>query len=137
MMKRITLFLSIALLGCSFTANQTVAKLPGALVSGAYLHEVCKRDKNGKEMVKGGHIACQSYIVGIIDYHNLLRSLGTAPSIDFCVPNTIDKGILQDVVWKYLRTNEHHGPFIAAPAVSLALFESFPCASSKKKPKKK
>ena len=105
----------------------------GALISGEYLYEVCKRNEEGGEVVKGGHNACQSYISGIIDYHNLLRSLGTAPSIDFCVPNTAEKARLQDVVWRYLKVNDHHGPFIAAPAVTLALFESYPCEKNKKK----
>ena len=103
----------------------------GALISGAYLYEVCKRNEKGGEVVAGGHTACQSYIVGLIDYHNLLRSLGTAPSIDFCVPNTVEKAKLQDIVWTYLGKNDHHGPFIAAPAVSLALFETYPCKKKK------
>ena len=105
----------------------------GALFSGAYLHEICKSKADGSETVKGGHTACQAYIAGIIDYHNLLRSLGTAPSIDFCVPNTVKMNDLQDVVWTYLDKNAQHDSFIAAPAVSLALFEVFPCKNSKKK----
>ena len=107
-------------------------KQPGALVSGAYLYEICRRDAEGNEVVKGGHAACQSYISGIIDYHNLLRSLGTAPSLDFCVPNTTKKSDLQDIVWTYLGENDDHGPFIAAPAVSIALFEVFPCKKASK-----
>ena len=106
-------------------------KKTGALISGAYLYEVCKRNEKGGEIVAGGHTACQSYIVGLIDYHNLLRSLGTAPSIDFCVPNTVEKAKLQDIVWRYLGKHDHHGPFVAAPAVSLALFESYPCKKKK------
>lgn len=78
-------------------------------------------------MVKGGHTACQAYIAGIVDYHNLLRSLGTAPSVDLCVPNTVKLSDLQDIVWAYLKENAHHEAFIAAPAVSLALFQFFPC----------
>ena len=104
-----------------------------ALVSGAYLFELCKRDENGKELVVGGHVACQSYIAGLIDYHNLLRSLGASPSVDLCVPGTVKLNDLQDIVWKYLDQNAHHDAFIAAPAVSLALFEVFPCKNAVRK----
>ncbi len=109
------------------------AQKTGALISGAYLLEVCKRDSDGKEIVPGGHTACQAYIAGLVDYHNLLRSLGTSPSVDLCVPNTVKLGDLQDIVWKYLEQNAQHDAFIAAPAVSLALFEVFPCKGAVRK----
>lgn len=115
------------------SSNVVQAQKTGALISGGYLLELCKRDKDGGETVKGAHVACQSYIAGIVDYHNLLRSLGTSPNIDLCVPNTVKLNDLQDIVWKYLNANKHHDAFIAAPAVSLALFEVFPCKSTKKK----
>lgn len=105
----------------------------GALISGAYLLQLCRRDEDGKEQVKGAHIACQSYIAGLVDYHNLLRSLGTSPNIDLCVPNTVKLNDLQDIVWQYLSVNAYHDEFIAAPAVSLALFEYFPCKGAVKK----
>lgn len=109
------------------------AQKTGALISGGYLLEICSRDKEGKEIVVGGHTACQAYIAGLVDYHNLLRSLGTSPSVDLCVPNTVKLNDLQDIVWKYLEQNAHHDAFIAAPAVSLALFEVFPCRNTVKK----
>ena len=117
----------------AFIAKPVIAKEPGALISGAYLLGLCSRDVNGQETAPGAHIACQSYIAGLIDYHNLLRSLGTAPNIDLCVPNTVKLKDLQDMVWKYLNENNHHDSFIAAPAVTLALFERFPCDKKKKK----
>jgi len=103
------------------------AQETGALISGAYLLELCKRDENGGELVEGAHIACQSYIAGLVDYHNLLRSLNVAPAVDLCVPPTIKLKDLQDIVYKYLNTNAQHDAFIAAPGVTLALFEAFPC----------
>lgn len=103
----------------------------GAHISGAYLQEVCERVR-GQEKVKGGHATCQAYIAGLIDYHHLLRSLGSAPSIDICVPNTVKLRDLQDIVWKYLKDNPDHAAFNAAPAVGLALFDVFPCPGAKK-----
>jgi len=110
---------------------QANAQETGALISGAYLLEVCKRGQDGTELVPGGHTACQAYIAGLVDYHNLLRSLGTSPSVDLCVPNTVKLNDLQDIVYAYLESNAQHDAFIAAPAVSLALFEVFPCKKKK------
>ncbi len=120
-------FLLLMMFMISIVPNVAQAEKTGALISGAYLLELCKRDANGKETVAGGHATCQAYIAGLIDYHNLLRSLGTSPNIDLCVPQTAKLNDLQDIVWQYLDKNAYHDSFIAAPAVSLALFQVFPC----------
>ena len=116
-----------------FTSVPVQAQETGPLFSGAYLRDLCTRNMMGGETVEGSHTACQAYIAGVIDYHDLLRSLGTAPSVDFCVPNTVVMNELQDVVWKYLEKNTQHNAFSASPAVALALFEKYPCPSKKKK----
>ena len=95
--------------------------------------QLCASDRKGKETVKGGHTACQAYIAGIIDYHKLMKSLGTAPTIDFCVPNTESMRRLQNIVYVYLLKNAHHAEFIAAPSVTLALYEYYPCRKAKPK----
>ena len=96
--------------------------------SGNYLLSMCSSDAKGNELTSGGHIACQAYISGVLDYHNLIHSLGTAPSIDFCVPDTATLNDLQAIVTRYLSKNRNaHGSFTAAPAVALALFNAYPC----------
>lgn len=96
--------------------------------TGSYLLYVCSSDKDGKELVPGGHITCQSYIAGVVDYHNLIHSLGTSPSVDFCVPQEASLKTLQQIIVRYISKNKaEHGPFVASPAVALALFEAFPC----------
>jgi hypothetical protein len=95
--------------------------------SGNYLMALCQSNAKGKETVKNGHAVCQSYIAGMIDYHKLMKSLGTAPTIDFCVPNTTPPRRLQKIVYVYLAKNRQHGDFTAAPAVALALYEYYPC----------
>jgi len=127
-MRLMLLIVAMLVLSSPVKAQKT-----GALISGAYLLELCKRDSKGEELVEGAHIACQSYIAGLVDYHNLLRSLGTSPNLDLCVPPNAKLNDLQDVVWKYLDANSHHESFIAAPAVSIALFEVFPCKKKKSK----
>jgi hypothetical protein len=121
----------IMLLMSGFSAAAASKNKTGALFSAAYLLQICERDAGGTETVPGGSAACQSYISGIIDYHNLLRSLGTAPSIDICVPADVKLNDLQTIVFRYLQKNAQHDAFVAAPAVVLALFEYYPCDKPK------
>lgn len=108
--------------------------LYAAQFSGDYLLSMCASDKDGRELVKGGHMTCQAYIAGVLDYHNLIRSLGTAPSVDFCIPDGIGLNTLQTQVASYLFKNkEQHGAFVASPAVALAMHTYYPCGKKKAK----
>ncbi len=95
--------------------------------SGAYLLQICEKDDKGKEKVPGGHGACQSYIAGVIDYHNVLSSLKIAPKVDICIPQKSTLNDLHDIVLAYLQKHGEHDSFVAAPAVTMALFEVYPC----------
>lgn len=113
----------ILLLAVLFTMPVQAARF-----SGQYLLQVCGSDEEGRELVEGGHIACQAYIAGVLDYHNLIRSLGTAPSVDFCVSDDVTMKDIQSQVSSYIFENHHEqGPFIASPGVALALFSAYPC----------
>lgn len=115
----------------------SVSLARAAQFSGSYLLHVCGVDENRKELAPGGHIACQSYIAGVLDYHNLLRSLGAAPSIDFCVPESTTLEELHIRVYSYIfKHRKEHGAFTAAPAVALALNQAYPCKQKKKATKK-
>jgi hypothetical protein len=84
--------------------------------------------------------ACLNYIAGIIDYHLLMQSLGTNPSIDFCLPENLRITDAAMSVMAYLRTHPQHDDFIAPEAVVLALNKSYPCRPApapKKKSKKR
>jgi hypothetical protein len=113
-------------------AHPAKAQDTSGFFSSRYLLELCRSDRKGREIVKGGHTACQSYIAGVVDYHKLMKTLGTAPTIDFCVPNTEPMSRLQAIVRKYLADNGQHSEFVAAPAVTLALYEYYPCIEKKK-----
>ncbi len=105
-----------------------VSDAQAARFSGKYLLYVCGSDQAGNELVAGGHVACQAYIAGVLDYNTLIRSLGTAPSVDFCVPENADMNLLQKQVYTYVyNTRNQHDSFIAAPAVALALYNYYPC----------
>ncbi len=94
---------------------------------------VCASDASGKELTPGGHAACQSYIAAIIDYHNLVRSMGGAPGVYFCVPEDVPMNKLQNIVAAYLYKNKNeHGSFVAAPGVAMALYAAYPCGKRKK-----
>lgn len=109
------------------------ARSEGARFSGAYLRYVCGVDGEGKEAVRGGHAACQAYISGVVDYHNLMLSMKMAPEVRFCLPVNTSMNRLHAVVLAYLNKNPQHDTFVAAPAVVMALYESFPCGGKKKK----
>lgn len=115
----ITVFLFAALK--PFQANS-------AVFSGEYLLKVCSIDQRGEEIVKGGKIACQSYISGVIDYHNMLRSMDLTSNMNFCIPDEITLNEIHSVVLSYLvRNKKLHRNFVAAPAVAMALFSKYPC----------
>lgn len=101
--------------------------------TGSYVYEVCARDPYGKETVAGGHIACQSYISGIVDYHNFMQTLGSAePDIHICIPSHVGLNDLQDVVWRYFSEHPANDPFVAGPTIVLALSEYYPCKKKEK-----
>lgn len=113
---------------CAVALAFNPASAFAAQFSGDYLLSMCASDEKGRELTPGGHIACQAYIAGVLDYHNLMRSLGTSPSVDFCVPEGVSIKGLQNAVVRYLsKRRGQHGSFTAAPAVALALFSAYPC----------
>ncbi len=110
----------------------TVVVMPShaAITIGA-LTQLCGYDAQGRELAPSAHASCQSYMAGIIDYHDLFRSVGkTTPSIDFCLPQTITYTDLQRVVLEYLQSHSSFADSPAASAVVIALHNDFPCANS-------
>ena len=84
------------------------------------LERSCMSDK--KEQVVG----CLNYIAGVVDYHILMQSFGTQPTIDFCLPDNItvqDAGV---AVVKYLKSHPEHDA-IASAVVPMALNDAYPC----------
>lgn len=86
-------------------------------------------DKTGEEIVPGGKIACQSYISGVIDYHNMLRSMDlTSSDMNFCIPETVTLNEIHLRVLSYMyKRAKLHRKFVAAPGVAMALFSLYPC----------
>lgn len=81
--------------------------------------------------------ACTNYIAGVVDYHVLMQSFGTAPTIDFCMPDYISMQQAAVIVMAYMRTAPQNDDFIAATVVPLALHKAFPCTAKTVKKKKK
>ncbi len=101
-----------------------------AYITGSDLLAECQSD-NAKDV-----FGCMNYVAGVIDFQVMQQSMGTEPSVDFCLPEdlTIEKAAV--TVMLYLEKNPQNGSFIAAPAVSLALGESYPCGPVKARRKK-
>lgn len=104
-----------------------------ARFNGKYLLQTCDIGPDGKEVIPGGHAACQAYISGVLDYHAVLQSFKIAPKIDICVPDNVTMNNLHAIVLKYLKENTQHDGFIAAPAVTMALYQAYPCRKASKK----
>ncbi|MCM2344335.1 MAG: hypothetical protein NDJ24_07220 [Alphaproteobacteria bacterium] len=118
---------TVVLMGFVWLGGGSTTALANTQFSGAYLLHVCEMDGAGKEKVKGGHTACQSYISGVIDYHRILQSMKLAPKIDICVPTKTPITDVHRTVLAYLRKHKENDAFIAAPAVTMALYKSYPC----------
>lgn len=99
--------------------------LEGPLMKGKSLALLCNSSKQDDQF------SCQSYIGGIIDYHNLIKSLGAAPSVDFCIPPQATMSHITQAVTRYLIGHSEHQDFIAAPGVAMALYNAYPCARKK------
>ncbi len=101
-----------------------------AITIGA-LTQLCGYDAQGRELAPSAHASCQSYMAGIIDYHDLFRSVGkTTPNIDFCLPQTATYTDLQRVVLEYLQAHSQFKDSPAASAVVIALHNDYPCANN-------
>lgn len=122
-----TSFLFLCSFFCGMFLHAPAAHaVEGALVTGKTLILLCNSAKQDDRFV------CQSYIAGVVDYHRLIKSLGTAPSVDFCLPKDIKMEQIKTIVTQYLMTRTEHQDFIAAPAVAMSLFSAYPCKRGKK-----
>ena len=102
----------------TFLATRPAAAM---YVSTGELSRMCMSDD--KADIHG----CVNYVAGVIDYHIVMQSLGTVPTIDFCLPNDITKPQAAVIVTAYLRQQPQHAGFVAAASVPLALNKAFPC----------
>ena len=94
-------------------------------VSTAALQAGCMSDK--KEQVAG----CLNYIAGVLDYHILMQSFGTQPTIDFCLPDNITVEDAALAVLKYLKSHPAHDA-IASAVIPMAMNDTWPCHPIKK-----
>jgi hypothetical protein len=120
------LFFAVVCLCAGFYSRPAVA----AYMTGDDLLKSCRGDQPAELY------GCMNYIAGVIDYHVMLQSLGTAPPSDFCLPKDLPLEKAAVVVMLYLKKLPQNGAFIAAPTVAMALNEFYPCAapdSGKKK----
>lgn len=107
------------------------APVPGAskgetaLMTGKALAALCNSNDNDNAF------ACQSYIAGVVDYDRLLRSLGNAPSVAFCLPRGLPMASVKLQVTRFLLQRTEHQDFIAAPGVVMALANAWPCGKKR------
>jgi len=115
-MKRI--WILAAILTCLWFTSQPAA---AAYVTGKDLKNECRSDKTEDMM------GCMNYVAAVIDYHIMMQSMGTEPSVDFCLPPSLSIEKAAVTVMVYLRRQQQLDDFIAAPSVAMALHDSYPC----------
>jgi hypothetical protein len=121
-MKYFLILGAICLSAClSFSSTPAAA----AYVTGADLARQCESNE-AKQVY-----ACMSYVAGVIDYQLMQQSMGTQPSVDFCLPDDLSIEKAAVTVMLYLEKNPMQDSFIAAPAVTMALQQAYPCAPMK------
>jgi hypothetical protein len=96
-----------------------------AYITGNDLLAECRSD-DAKDVY-----GCMNYVAGVIDYQVMQQSLGTEPSVDFCLPESLSIEKAAVTVMLYLEKYPQEGSFIAAPAVTMALGEAYPCGPVK------
>ena len=116
--------LLVSILVCFFHVQEGKA----ARFTGSYLLQLCEKNDRGGEKVPKGHAICQSYIAGILDLHNMMKTISRDfPNADVCVPANVSLNSIHNTVLEYLRKNAQHDQFTAAPAVVTALYQAYPC----------
>jgi hypothetical protein len=119
-MKRLPIFIFYLFVLMGFTASAQAA-----FMTGKSLLALCNSTSSDNMF------ACENYIAGVVDYHTLVRSLGTAPSVDFCIPTDVKMQELTILVRNYLIARPEQQGFVAAPAIALAIYNSYPCPKKK------
>ncbi len=128
MMKHYRLIAALCFcLGLALYSFPTLA----AYVTGDDLVKECESNESNKVY------ACMSYVAGVIDYQVMQQSLGTQPSVDFCLPEDLSIEKAAVTVMLYLEKYPQQGSFIAAPAVTMALQQAYPCGPVKARRKHK
>lgn len=123
-------FMCLALLALLLAGFPRAAS--AGYMSGTDFVTKCLSEK--KEDVYG----CVHYVAGVIDYHMVIQSLGTAPpTLAFCIPPSISMTQAAFLVLTYLRTEPQNEGFVAAMAVPMALNKAFPCKAATQAKKKK
>lgn len=126
--RALRLICAAVLVLCAGTfSTAPAAAMDGALMTGKTLSLLCSSAKADDQF------ACQTYIAGVIDYHRLLKSLGTAPSVDFCLPSDLKMEQIKAMVTQYVLAHSEHQDFIAAPAVAMSLFNAYPCKAARRR----
>lgn len=128
MRKIVSLMIMLSAFGGILAARPAAA----AYLTGADLYAACN-SKESKDV-----LTCMGYVAGVIDYHVMMQSMGSEPTAtDFCLPADLSMEKAAVRVMLYLKRNPQNGSFIAAPAVLMALSQSYPCGPMKTVHKKK
>lgn len=121
-MKALGIAFFVLLIGVCVMVPRASLANSGALVTAEMLYNFCSESNPDNNVT-----ACHAYIMGVLDYHTLMKSIKLTPGVDFCLPPSYKMEVLQVIVSEYIKDNPQNADFLAAPIVGMALSNSFPC----------
>lgn len=114
--------LCAALAACAFLALPAQAqaeRFEAYFFSGNDLYELMTDETDRSTMAVYRRAQASAYVTGISDATN---------NLDFCLPKTITRGQIYDVVKRHLQTTPQTRHFGAGLHVAYALKSAYPCA---------
>ena len=124
---RIQLFFVLLMLTVSFPASAKVSF--NSYMRGIDLLSMCRNKEMNTKVITPSF--CETYVAGVIDVHNMMRSMDFTTPVTFCIPEQYSIQQVTEIVLNDLAASPQHDHFVAAPAVTLALFKAFPCKTKK------
>ena len=127
--KFLVLFLSMLLSGLAHSDAALAEGRSAAYMRSIDLLSMCRME--GADLDINLPSFCETYIAGVIDTQNMLKGMDFTTPVTFCIPEQYSIKQVSEIVLNDLAASPQHDHFIAAPAVTLALFKAFPCKKKK------
>ncbi len=120
MKKFLIIFLILAFIPSAHAAEKVMSYMRSIDLLSMCRMEGVDKDKNLPSF-------CETYVAGVIDTQNMLKTMDFVTPVTFCIPERYSIQQVTEIVLNDLAASPQHDHFIAAPAVTLALFKAFPC----------
>ena len=105
--------------------------MPRHYISSQQLNLFCNTVGKSDDEARLMRALCQTYVVGVVDGHELVALVSPKPLRVFCLPEGIFNAQLTDAVIAWMKKNKVELNEPAAPSVFSALKDAFPCTGTR------